>query len=213
MSLPRSWLWKWNLGQQVAQGDAQEGAGGEGQNVAHRGRGAAGVEQSHAEEARQRHQGAEQGEAGIGRPQGAPAVPAGLHHAHDGVGVQRLVQQNGEEHPHPRQHLPALLGGPEPHGRAQGDSLGDGVHPQAEADAQKAPWRHDRTTIAVAVAVAVVVAGLGAEVVLVELEDAQQEDHEDQAPPWSIPRPCSRRRGPGCAPGCGAGDGRWRCRG
>ena len=88
------------------------------------------------------------------------------------------MQQDGEEYPQARQRPLVCVGRAHLHAGAQGDPFGHGMHPQAEDDANQAA----RMDNGIAVVAAVVeVLRLGAEVVLMVLKDAQQENHHDHA--------------------------------
>ena len=87
-----------DLRQQVAQGNAQERARRKGQHIADH-RPFFRAKQFHTSEARYSYYRAQSGKADIGQCAGARAVTGGLHHADNGVRIERLVQQNGEEYP------------------------------------------------------------------------------------------------------------------
>lgn len=167
--------------QQVAQGNADEGAGGKGQRGGHQVLAIA-SQQVDAMEKQQRPQRTQQGKQHV--TGGArPIAPApGRHQRGDGHGVQWLVQEDGQEYTQPHQAGRAVCQ-LTAHGRTQGHAIDQGMHAQAEGQADPA---HPVGGCGVRVLVGtrfvfVLVLFLGTEIVLVKMEHAQQQQHGYQA--------------------------------
>ena len=131
----------------------------------------------HAEVKQQGAQRAHQGKQQIGGGTCAPTPAAGLHDGRYGHGVQWFVQENRQEHPYPDQ---ASFNTAALHHRAQGHAIDQGVQGQAER------YTHPAHTVRagllrVMVMMVVMLILFTAEVMLVKMEQAQQQQHRDQA--------------------------------
>ena len=166
-----------DFGQQVAQRNAQKRARGKRKHIADD-RAVVLAEQPGAPETGKSDQRAQQGKSDIGGRSRACAVARELHHAYDGIRIERLVKHDGQENAESGQRPSVFMRGADPHAGTQGDAFGYGMHAQAHGN----PYQASRVSAGVTVVGMIVqFAGFIAEVVLMEMEHAQQEDHQDHA--------------------------------
>lgn len=85
------------FGEEVAQGDAEEGTGGEGEDRAREGTFGDGSDSGTAQKKEDRAQGDEECEGDVDEMRGAPGDARADHEAGEGEGVGRFVKDGGEE--------------------------------------------------------------------------------------------------------------------